>query len=327
MPGAEFLQEVAPHVPVVGDDETFQPQVLADDQGHVRRARDRSLGIVHGDHAADGEAGVGAGRVEGRFEVSAADIVEIDVDPFGRGLGQGCSQGRSGVAGGLVVDHRVDPDLVLQETRLLCAAGRGDDLVALQLGDLADQGADGACGTGDEDHIAWLEGGDAEQASVGGQARHAGDTQEGFGRQAVGVQLLDGAGRGVEGLPPAEVGLDEIAGLEGRVVRGDHLADGTAIKGPAQLEGRDIALHVVHAAAHVGIDGHPGVADLDLSCARRRQVNGGELEVGGGRQALRTAAQADFPGCGHVFPLNVLVRRRCRRSVTDPMVASAGAEC
>jgi len=54
--------------------------------------------------------------------VSTANVIEIDVDPVGCGLGQGCGQGGGVIAGRLVVDHCIDPDLVLQETGLLGAA-------------------------------------------------------------------------------------------------------------------------------------------------------------------------------------------------------------
>ncbi len=62
----------------------------------------------------------------------------------------------------------------------------------------------------------------------------------------------------------------------------------------ADLEGRDIALAVHHAAPHVGVDGDIAVADQDLARPRRRHGGLGQLEVVGGRQAVGAGFQADF---------------------------------
>ena len=47
-----------------------------------------AVGGVLRDHPAQGEAAEGAGRIEGGFQVHAADVLEIDVDALGRDLGQ-----------------------------------------------------------------------------------------------------------------------------------------------------------------------------------------------------------------------------------------------
>ena len=39
------------------------------------------------------------------------------------------------------------------------------------------------------------------------------------------------------------------------------LADGAALHGRVELEGRDVAFHVVHPAAHIGIDRQPAIGD------------------------------------------------------------------
>jgi hypothetical protein len=46
---------------------------------------------------------------------------------------------------------------------------------------------------------------------------------------------------------------------------GDDAADRAAVHRLAELERREIAFHVVHAAAHVGIDAEPLVAHAHLA--------------------------------------------------------------
>ena len=53
------------------------------------------------------------------------------------------------------------------------AAGDAHDAAALELGDLADEPADGAGGAGHDHRLALLRLADVEQAEVGGHAGHA----------------------------------------------------------------------------------------------------------------------------------------------------------
>ena len=112
---------------------------------------------------------------DGRLQVVAADVVEVDVDTVRGGLAQ-----LLGDRAVLVVERRVEAVLLDEELDLLVGAGRADDPGgALELGDLADLAADGAGRAGDEDRVALLEGGGAQQTGVGGEAGHAEDAEVG----------------------------------------------------------------------------------------------------------------------------------------------------
>ena len=122
-------------------------------------------GIVILDHAADREAGILPRGGEGGVEMVAADIVEIDVDALRRGLHQLLDD-----RAGLVVDRGVGAELA-HPGAFVRAAGRADHGHALRLGDLDDRRADRAGRGRDEDDVALLRLGDAEQAEIGGARR------------------------------------------------------------------------------------------------------------------------------------------------------------
>jgi len=185
---------------VVGDDKAFDPERLADDQGQIGGSWGRAGVVVHRDHAAEGEAGEGFGGVQGRFQVAAADIFEIDIYASGRCGEEGLGQ----VLLGLVVDHMVDADL-LQIGALFWAAGRADHRAALNLGDLTHDLADRSGGGRDEHHIARLHRRDLQEPHIGGQAWHARDAEEGLRRQTMRVDFLKGRRRRLsgKGLAPA----------------------------------------------------------------------------------------------------------------------------
>ena len=70
---------------MAGDDEALQPQLLAHRHDQAADARAQVGGVVLRDHAAEGEAGERLGGHQGRLQVGAADVVEIDVDAVRRG--------------------------------------------------------------------------------------------------------------------------------------------------------------------------------------------------------------------------------------------------
>jgi hypothetical protein len=91
---------------------------------------------------------------------------------------------------------------------------------------------------------------------------------------------------------------DEVSHLQCRsLAGGDHLSDGTTLKGLTDLERRNVALAVNHSAAHVGVDGHPDVPDQHLSVSRRGDGGLHVVEVLWGRHAHGAAFQADFVTC------------------------------
>ncbi len=92
---------------MVADEEALDEAAGLDEAGEVARAR-RGLGVVvDGDGAADGDPATEPERADGRLEVLAADVVEVDVDALGGGLPQLPPDGPV-----LVVERRVEAEVV-----------------------------------------------------------------------------------------------------------------------------------------------------------------------------------------------------------------------
>ena len=112
-----------------------------------------------------------------------------------------------------------------------------------------------------------------EQAEISGHAGHAEDAEELLGRRTEVGQLLWPFAPAItaSSRQPRHV-LDEVAGGEAVGLALDDLADRAAFHRLADLERRDVAFHVVHPAAHVGVDRQPAVADPDHAVAERREA-------------------------------------------------------
>ena len=225
--------------------------------------------VVGGDRAAEGDPAARPQGAEGRFEVGAADVVEVDVDPRRRQRRQ--LPGDVSVAVG---EGAVGAQLLAQELDLGRRAGAGDDRVAAQLGDLNGEAADGAGGAGDEDDVPGAQAGDVEEARVGGQADPAEGAQVALRRgRLAGLDRGRPARPAVGGedreLAPAARMQDLLAGPEPGGPRLDHGPHGPAVQRAAQLEARQVLGAVLaHPDPGRGVDRHPAVADQDLVLAR-----------------------------------------------------------
>jgi hypothetical protein len=98
-------------------------------------------GVVVGDETADGNAGKVIQQRQHRLEYWAADILEINIDALRTGGFQILTQ-----LGLVMIEARVESELVLNEAALLLAAGNADDPAALDLCDLADHRPDSTRG-------------------------------------------------------------------------------------------------------------------------------------------------------------------------------------
>lgn len=223
-------------------------------------------------HSAHGDATALFHLVQGGLEVITADILKVNVDSIG-------GEPLEGSGGGLllVVEARVEAQLLGDEVELLVGSDGSNDGQALALGDLADDLADGTGGGADEDGLTLLGLADPVKAGPGGQARHAQRAEEQGQVEAVGVlDLADHGGLGVLDagvLRNGDVGDDGLAlGEAGRVALEDGGDDrvGDAL---ADLEGRRVRLDagVAHLAAQVRIEG--GVEDLEDEAALGGRVN------------------------------------------------------
>src|SRR5258707_1212223 len=81
-------------------------------------------------------------------------------------------------------------------------------------------------------------------------------------------------------------------------------ADGTSLKRLADLKRRNVALLIRHAPAHIRVNGHPQIADLQLTLAGFTQTALDEFEILLTRKSNRTAFQAKLTRCGrHILRL------------------------
>ena len=112
-----------------------------------------------------------------------------------------------------------------------------------------------------------------QQAHISGETWHTGYTEKSFWRKPMRLQFLDLIHRCIEAFSPAKEALNKVAGLHGSIIGRSYLTNGTALHGRTEREWRNIALRVIHPAAHVGINGHPKIAYLNLSGSGCRQLN------------------------------------------------------
>jgi hypothetical protein len=117
-----------------------------------------------------------------------------------------------------------------------------------------------------------------------------------------------GVDRGV--LLPAAHADDLVAGLEARVARLDDLADRAADHHLVERLRLRVALAVVHAAAHVGVEREEMVAHQHLAVGERRQRRLDEAEIGCRRFALRARCEKDLFVGRHVGLLGEINRKR-----------------
>ena len=111
----------------------------------------------------------------------------------------------------------------------------------------------------------------------------------------------------------------QIANGEFWIIRGCDLTDRAALQGLADLDGRHIAGTVIHAATHIGINGHIKVLDLDLAGAGLCNLDRGQIKIRGLGQANRARFEPDFLGCDGGHGLLLDGRRSMRRGIQTPV--------
>ena len=234
-------------------------------------AEARRLGrVVAFDHAADREPGIVARERERGVEMIAADIVEIDVDAVGRCGGEALEDRPS-----LVVDHVVGAERA-RRTRI-CSAPPAEPITVmpLALATWTTTEPDGTRGGRHEHDVALLRARRVEQAEIGGRAGHPEHAEELLGRLDAEVRQL------VEPRAPATTASSRQPAMcwtRSPGAKPSALLSTTSPIAPPSIgsptwNGWDVAFHVVHSAAHVGIDRQPLVADPDLAVAERRKID------------------------------------------------------
>src|SRR5947207_3549527 len=87
-PAAHLLGKISEAVEVITHDEAAQGEPPAHGQGDVSRARWRLSDVVKRDGAAHGDPAEATQREQGRLEVIAPDVVEVNIDALRRSRGQ-----------------------------------------------------------------------------------------------------------------------------------------------------------------------------------------------------------------------------------------------
>ena len=319
-------EEVGAAVPAVEDDEALDPQALAQDGGPDHRGGGRVLGAgIPGDHAAQGDAAEIGHVGKHRLQRLAADVLEIDVDAVGRGLGDRGGQ--------LLAVERVvvEADVIAQLRRgigaFLGAAGDADHAHALEFRQLPDQRADRPGRGRDHDRLARLCAGHVVQAHPCGRARHPQDAEIGRERRGAGGDLLDHRAVRDAVRSPAERRDHEVARREIGVVRDRDLGHHLRGHRLTDLDRLGVAFRRRHAAAHVGIERQPDRARKELALARVGDRALFQPEVFGARFRLGAACQHDaLHFVGHlVSPL--FVAGKVRTSPCRGKGAVTGSAC
>lgn len=207
--------------------------------------------------------------LNGSREGLTANVLVVDVDALRSQAGE--SVGRLLL---LVVEASIELELVGDEIELLVVTDAANDGQALELGQLADNLADGTAGGGDEDGLALLGLANLVKGAEGGQAGHAERANEVGGVEVMAVlDEADGLGLlGGEGavLLDGDHADDDITGLELLGVALQDLGDDIVVDGLVELEGGEVGLDlgVPHAGTLVGVQ--RGIVVLERDAASRR---------------------------------------------------------
>ena len=189
-----------------------------------------------------------------------------------------------------------------------------DGATPFDLRDLSNHHADRAGCTGDDDRLAGLRLADVEQTEVRRHPRHAERAEIHRQRRETRIDFRQPFAVDSRVFLDADRAVDVVAFRESGMPGFEHFTDTARAHHFADAHRRDVRLHVVHPAAHCGIERE--VRDLHEHFAFVRRAHGlfGVVPVA----ALR---QADGPGCKAELMIECrhggapLFSARCRQSI------------
>ena len=284
--------------------------------------------VVLADGAADHNAGAPVDTGEHRVEDVAADVVKINVYATGA-VGLEALAHRAGA--GLVVDAGIKAEFFHHPVALGLAAGDAHHTAAPDLGHLAHRLANRPGRAGYHQGFASFGLADIHQAEIAGHARHAQHIEP----LAQGAQTevdFDQAGalevgwRQAQVLLHAKAGTHPITHCKAGVLRRDHAAHTAGAHHLAQGHWRDVALSLVHPAAHGRVERQRQRLEQHATGNWPDNRLSGGLPVGSGGQSHGAAGQTDlvvaqvFEGHGWIPAIN----RPGMLAHTHPATSSAG---
>ena len=279
---------------MLADDETFDFQTVHQDERGIGQGQ--WLSVIARDHAADGDAAKGVHAQQHGVQNHAAHVFEVTIDAVGAVLLERLGQ-RIHVFVQLVIDAGVKAQLVHGVLAFFGTTGDTDDTAAAGFGQRSESTAHRARRGADHHGFARLGVDDLHQTVPGGHARHAHGAEVMGQRHMGGVDLAQRARltrvHHAVVLPAAHAD-HLVASVEFGVFALHHLTHGATDHDFTQGLGSRVALAVVHAPAHVGVEAEKVVLDQHLAFGQCRCLDGHELEVVGRGFTLGAIVENDL---------------------------------
>ena len=315
--GAQLLERIGPHFHVFAHDEALDLHAV--NQHERRVGHGQGCAVVASDHAAQGDAAEGVHAQHHGVHDPAAHVFKVAVDAVGAGFLECLGHGFH-VAVHLVVNAGVKAQLFSGVLALVRTTGNAHHTAAAGFGQGSKRTAHRAGRSAHHHGVAFLGGNDLDQAIPGRHAGHADGAQVVRQRHMGRIDLAQRTrGIGIHHavlLPAAHAHHLVAHGVLG-VAAFHHLAHRAANHHFAQGLRCGVALALVHAAAHVGVQAQVVVAHQHLAIGQRRGLCRHQLEVAGHGFALGAVVEEDLLIDGHgksfCYGFNSCQRFICKR--------------
>ena len=245
--------------------------------------------------AADGHSGLEVEQCDHGIGDRAAQVVEVDVNAVGTSGRQAVRAMRFRTPNQRPMESHLLPEVACLGLR----AGHANHPASLDLGNLSDSGSHGSGGPRDHHRFSRLRLADAQQSKVGRQSGHPQDAQRRGKRFLPRLHSGQRFGRDDRLLLPTQISQHRIAGLKTRMVGDHHPSHDLTHQHLPHLYRFRIGFAVVHAPAHIGIEGKIDPADQAFSRTGDRKPGVDRLEVGQLWHSPGASRQDDFSAGGN----------------------------
>src|SRR5690606_8094269 len=193
-----------------------------------------------------------------------------------------------------VIESRVVTEFGFQQLHLFVGAGGAGNGTSMEPAELAGDAANGARSRGHEHRFSGFRAGDGEEAHVGCHTGHAEDAEVVRELYLLFAYLAQALPVRQRLILPAEDPVDVVPFREVRVPALRDLSDHATLQHLAKPERRYVGPGIVHAPAHIRVDGKVDVTHQDLAFGGFRQRRFRLLEVLRGHPAAGAARQPDL---------------------------------